>query len=164
MVLNCWKLNQHFSEGCVQHHLLKRIQCFHLLRVRNVIQECFYKKFFFFYNGRKKIGNKFIFSADELEEDMEIVEELAQQVYSKHSSLLGKGFALANPLTINQALDGVLPYRQIRSLLGFYLVFFFFSAASYKQCLLHLKKSRCSYHEPKYEVLPTKLLFLQISF
>ncbi|XP_073976386.1 MYC binding protein highwire isoform X3 [Rhodnius prolixus] len=49
-------------------------------------------------------------SADELEEDMEIVEELAQQVYSKHSSLLGKGFALANPLTINQALDGVLPY------------------------------------------------------
>ncbi|XP_024084698.1 E3 ubiquitin-protein ligase MYCBP2 isoform X3 [Cimex lectularius] len=49
-------------------------------------------------------------SADELDEDMEVVEELAQQVYSKHSSLLGKGFALANPLSINQALDGVLPY------------------------------------------------------
>ncbi|KAF6200669.1 hypothetical protein GE061_005112 [Apolygus lucorum] len=50
-------------------------------------------------------------SADEMEEDIEVAEELAQQVYSKHSSLLGKGFALASPLTINQALDGVLPYR-----------------------------------------------------
>ncbi|CAB0004105.1 unnamed protein product, partial [Nesidiocoris tenuis] len=49
-------------------------------------------------------------SADEFEEDIEVAEELAQQVYSKHSSLLGKGFALASPLSINQALDGVLPY------------------------------------------------------
>ncbi|XP_014287849.1 E3 ubiquitin-protein ligase MYCBP2 isoform X3 [Halyomorpha halys] len=49
-------------------------------------------------------------TADEVEEDLDAVEELAQQVYLKHSSLLGKGFALANPLSINQALDGILPY------------------------------------------------------
>lgn len=51
------------------------------------------------------------FTVDELDEDIDTAEELAQQVYSKHSTLLSKGFALASPPTINQALDGVLPYR-----------------------------------------------------
>ncbi|GLH12984.1 Probable E3 ubiquitin-protein ligase HERC2 [Gryllus bimaculatus] len=49
-------------------------------------------------------------SVEELEEDSELVEELAQQVYGAHQQLLGKGFALATAPTINQALDGILPF------------------------------------------------------
>ncbi len=51
------------------------------------------------------------FVIDEMDEDLELVEEQAHQVYAAHSALLGKGFALASPPTINQALDGVLPFR-----------------------------------------------------
>lgn len=50
-------------------------------------------------------------TVEELDEDVEAVEEIAQQVYTKHSSLLSKGFALASAPTISQALDGVLPFR-----------------------------------------------------
>ncbi|GFY47108.1 hypothetical protein TNIN_284731 [Trichonephila inaurata madagascariensis] len=46
----------------------------------------------------------------EIEEDMELVEELSQQVYRNHSTLLSKGFALAHPPTVHQALEGVLPF------------------------------------------------------
>ncbi|XP_046683725.1 E3 ubiquitin-protein ligase MYCBP2 isoform X4 [Homalodisca vitripennis] len=49
-------------------------------------------------------------SVDEIDEEVEAVEEIAQQVYTKHASLLGKGFALASAPTINQALEGVLPF------------------------------------------------------
>ncbi|KAG8179148.1 hypothetical protein JTE90_015337 [Oedothorax gibbosus] len=49
-------------------------------------------------------------SVGEIEEDMELVEELSQQVYKNHSELLSKGFALAHPPTIHQALEGVLPF------------------------------------------------------
>lgn len=52
-----------------------------------------------------------VISVEEMEEDIDTVEEVAQQVYSKHSSLLSKGFALASAPTINQALEGVLPFR-----------------------------------------------------
>lgn len=50
-------------------------------------------------------------TVEELDEDVEAVEEIAQQVYTKHSSLLSKGFALASAPTISQALEGVLPFR-----------------------------------------------------
>ncbi|GIX94124.1 e3 ubiquitin-protein ligase MYCBP2 [Caerostris extrusa] len=45
-------------------------------------------------------------SVGEIDEDMELVEELSQQVYKNHSVLLSKGFALAHPPTIHQALEG----------------------------------------------------------
>jgi hypothetical protein len=48
---------------------------------------------------------------EEMDEDMDVVEEVAQHVYKSHSTLLSKGFALANPPTITQALEGVLPFR-----------------------------------------------------
>ncbi|RZF32322.1 hypothetical protein LSTR_LSTR001786 [Laodelphax striatellus] len=50
-------------------------------------------------------------SSYEFEEDMENVEDIARQIFAKHSSLLSKGFALASPPTVSQALDGVLPFR-----------------------------------------------------
>ncbi|KAG8222419.1 hypothetical protein J437_LFUL004878 [Ladona fulva] len=43
--------------------------------------------------------------------DLEAIEEQAQRVFAEHSSLLGMGFALSNPPTIVQALDGTLPFR-----------------------------------------------------
>ncbi|KAH9488940.1 E3 ubiquitin-protein ligase mycbp2 [Bulinus truncatus] len=46
---------------------------------------------------------------DEIDEDMEIIEEGARKVFEKHSSLLEKGFALSQPPTIYQALEGNLP-------------------------------------------------------
>ncbi|XP_063236464.1 E3 ubiquitin-protein ligase MYCBP2 isoform X2 [Bacillus rossius redtenbacheri] len=49
-------------------------------------------------------------SVEEMDEDVEIVEELAQQEYHNHAALLGKGFALGCPPTIAQALDGNLPF------------------------------------------------------
>jgi len=48
---------------------------------------------------------------EEVDEDIDAVEEVAQQVFQQNSSLLGKGFALASPPTISQALQGVLPFR-----------------------------------------------------
>ncbi|KFM80170.1 putative E3 ubiquitin-protein ligase MYCBP2, partial [Stegodyphus mimosarum] len=41
---------------------------------------------------------------------MDLIEELSQQVYKNHSTLLSKGFALAHPPSIHQALEGVLPF------------------------------------------------------
>lgn len=49
-------------------------------------------------------------SVGEFEEDLDLIDELAQQVYKNHSSLLSKGFALAHPPTIHQALEGNLPF------------------------------------------------------
>ncbi|CAG2064264.1 unnamed protein product, partial [Timema podura] len=49
-------------------------------------------------------------SVEEMDEDLDLLEELAQQVYNSHSALLGKGFALASPPTISQALEGILPF------------------------------------------------------
>ncbi|KAL4230611.1 E3 ubiquitin-protein ligase mycbp2 [Mactra antiquata] len=49
-------------------------------------------------------------SVEELDEDMELVEEASQMVFSAHSQLLGKGFALSRPPTIVQALEGNLPF------------------------------------------------------
>nr|CAD7599383.1 unnamed protein product [Timema genevievae] len=51
-------------------------------------------------------------SVEEMDEDLDLLEELAQQVYNSHSALLGKGFALASPPTISQALEGILPFRK----------------------------------------------------
>ncbi|XP_052283534.1 E3 ubiquitin-protein ligase MYCBP2-like isoform X2 [Dreissena polymorpha] len=47
---------------------------------------------------------------EELDDDLDIVEEAANMVYTTHSHLLGKGFALSRPPTINQALEGNLPF------------------------------------------------------
>nr|AOV18880.1 myc binding protein 2 [Lymnaea stagnalis] len=46
---------------------------------------------------------------EEIDEDMEIIEEGARVVFENHSSLLEKGFALSQPPTIYQALEGNLP-------------------------------------------------------
>uniref|UniRef100_A0A8D8RF51 RCR-type E3 ubiquitin transferase n=1 Tax=Cacopsylla melanoneura TaxID=428564 RepID=A0A8D8RF51_9HEMI len=50
-------------------------------------------------------------TGEELDEDCgDSMEDLMENVYSKHSQLLSKGFALSSIPTIHQALDGVLPY------------------------------------------------------
>ncbi|XP_013400127.1 E3 ubiquitin-protein ligase MYCBP2 [Lingula anatina] len=49
-------------------------------------------------------------SVEEVEEDLDLIDEGAQQVFSAHSFLLGKGLALSQPPSIMQALDGNLPY------------------------------------------------------
>lgn len=46
-----------------------------------------------------------------MDEDIDAMEELAQQIFSSNSLLLGKGFALAASPSISQALDGALPFR-----------------------------------------------------
>ncbi|KAK6172343.1 hypothetical protein SNE40_016020 [Patella caerulea] len=47
---------------------------------------------------------------EENEEELENIEEGAQLVFDCHSSLLDKGFALSQPPTIMQALEGNLPF------------------------------------------------------
>ncbi|XP_043461333.1 E3 ubiquitin-protein ligase MYCBP2 isoform X1 [Leptopilina heterotoma] len=49
-------------------------------------------------------------SSDEIEEDLESVQETAKRIFSVHSALLGRGFALETPPSVSQALDGVLPF------------------------------------------------------
>ncbi|KAL2746707.1 E3 ubiquitin-protein ligase [Vespula maculifrons] len=39
------------------------------------------------------------------------MQETAKRIFSVHSVLLGRGFALSSPPTVSQALDGVLPFR-----------------------------------------------------
>lgn len=53
----------------------------------------------------------YVFPAEEVEEDLDSMQETAKRIFSMHSALLGRGFALASPPTVSQALDGVLPYR-----------------------------------------------------
>ncbi|XP_031781072.1 E3 ubiquitin-protein ligase MYCBP2 isoform X6 [Nasonia vitripennis] len=49
-------------------------------------------------------------STEEAEEDSEQAQATAKRIFSVHSTLLGRGFALAAPPTVGQALDGVLPF------------------------------------------------------
>uniref|UniRef100_T1JCF5 RCR-type E3 ubiquitin transferase n=1 Tax=Strigamia maritima TaxID=126957 RepID=T1JCF5_STRMM len=49
-------------------------------------------------------------SIDEMDDDLEVADEIAQRVFHAHSALLNKGFALSHSPTIHQALDGVLPF------------------------------------------------------
>ncbi|CAH1777009.1 unnamed protein product [Owenia fusiformis] len=49
-------------------------------------------------------------SVDEMDEDLDIIEEGAQEVFQAHSHILSKGFALSHPPTISQALEGSLPF------------------------------------------------------
>ena len=37
------------------------------------------------------------------------MDDAAQQVFTQHSQLLSKGFALSQPLSVNQAPEGNLP-------------------------------------------------------
>ncbi|KAK9891452.1 hypothetical protein WA026_014685 [Henosepilachna vigintioctopunctata] len=48
---------------------------------------------------------------DEAHLDIEMAEVVASETFAMHSQLLSKGLALSNPPTVNQALDGMLPYR-----------------------------------------------------
>ncbi|XP_012285925.1 E3 ubiquitin-protein ligase MYCBP2 [Orussus abietinus] len=50
-------------------------------------------------------------SVEEVEEDLESAQETAKEIFSVHSALLGRGFALTSPPMVSQALDGVLPFR-----------------------------------------------------
>ncbi|XP_074033015.1 MYC binding protein highwire isoform X2 [Leptinotarsa decemlineata] len=47
---------------------------------------------------------------DEADIDMEMAENIASDIFSRHSPLLSKGLALSSPPTVHQALDGMLPY------------------------------------------------------
>ncbi|XP_044762914.1 E3 ubiquitin-protein ligase MYCBP2 [Coccinella septempunctata] len=47
---------------------------------------------------------------DEAEIDIEMAEMVASVTFAMHAQLLSKGLALNNPPTVNQALDGMLPY------------------------------------------------------
>ncbi|XP_063987126.1 E3 ubiquitin-protein ligase MYCBP2 isoform X2 [Diachasmimorpha longicaudata] len=49
-------------------------------------------------------------SIEEIEENLKIAQDTAKRIFSMHSSLLGRGFALSSPLSISQSLDGVLPF------------------------------------------------------
>ncbi|XP_076287336.1 MYC binding protein highwire isoform X6 [Lasioglossum baleicum] len=49
-------------------------------------------------------------SNEEVEEDSELMQETAERIFSVHSTLLGRGFALSSAPTVSQALDGVLPF------------------------------------------------------
>ena len=49
--------------------------------------------------------------AGQRSEDMDIIEESASEAFEMHSSLLSKGFALERPPNVQQALDGVIPFR-----------------------------------------------------
>ncbi|XP_035719406.1 E3 ubiquitin-protein ligase MYCBP2-like isoform X2 [Vespa mandarinia] len=49
-------------------------------------------------------------SAEEVQNDFETMQETAKRIFSVHSILLGRGFALSSPPTVSQALDGVLPF------------------------------------------------------
>lgn len=51
------------------------------------------------------------FAGDESAEDLDLAQETAKRIFAMHSSLLGRGFALASPPTVSQALDGGLPFR-----------------------------------------------------
>lgn len=51
-----------------------------------------------------------IVTMEEVDEDMDVIEEGAQMVFEAHSQLLSKGFALSQPPTIMQALEGNLPF------------------------------------------------------
>lgn len=53
----------------------------------------------------------FFFTAEEIQNDFETMQETAKRIFSVHSVLLGRGFALSSPPTVSQALDGVLPFR-----------------------------------------------------
>ncbi|XP_035827428.1 E3 ubiquitin-protein ligase MYCBP2 isoform X3 [Aplysia californica] len=48
---------------------------------------------------------------EEVDDDLEVIEEGARVVFESHTSLLEKGFALSQPPTIYQALEGNLPLR-----------------------------------------------------
>ncbi|GAB6023050.1 hypothetical protein CHUAL_007142 [Chamberlinius hualienensis] len=50
-------------------------------------------------------------SVEEVEDDLELVDDIANQIYKAHSSLFSKGIAVGSPPTVQQALDGVLPYN-----------------------------------------------------
>ncbi|KAJ8666974.1 hypothetical protein QAD02_008636, partial [Eretmocerus hayati] len=51
-----------------------------------------------------------VVSNEEVEEDPELAQDVAKRIFMLHSTLLGRGFALSAPPTVNQALDGVLPF------------------------------------------------------
>lgn len=57
-------------------------------------------------NGKKYL----VRLLDEGELDVEMAELVASQTFMCHSALLSKGLALNCPPTVNQALDGLLPY------------------------------------------------------
>ena len=46
---------------------------------------------------------------------MDIIEESASEAFEMHSSLLSKGFALERPPNVQQALDGVIPFRLVET-------------------------------------------------
>lgn len=52
-----------------------------------------------------------ICSDEDIDEDADIAEETANLIFQEHSAVLGRGFALASPPSVAQALDGVLPFR-----------------------------------------------------
>lgn len=59
-------------------------------------------------------------------EDMDIVNDAADEAYEMHSSLLSKGFALERPPSVNEAIgasaDGGIPFRCVRTGLLNFLV------------------------------------------
>mgnify|MGYP001421684126 CR=1 FL=1 len=74
---------------------------------------------------------------------MDIIEESASEAFEMHSSLLSKGFALEGPPNVQQALDGVIPFR-----FGFCVLIFlstlsdFLSQEKLTQKLLELKAEK----------------------
>ena len=44
------------------------------------------------------------------DDDMELIEESSAESYEMHSPLLSKGFALDHAPTVQQALDGAVPF------------------------------------------------------
>lgn len=87
-------------------------------------------------------------SGDDLDDDLELVEELALQVYRSHPTLLSRGFALSHPPTIHQTLDGVIPFRWALCFFRCISVHWdgqnFFSGAFWPQiCILYVVAPSC---------------------
>lgn len=53
------------------------------------------------------------FHQDNPEVDVESAESIASEIFSHHGRLLSKGLSLSTIPTVQQALDGILPYRYV---------------------------------------------------
>ena len=74
-----------------------------IVTIRNSLAVLSLLSLLFFSFFQKKAGQR--------SEDMDIIEESASEAFEMHSSLLSKGFALEGPPNVQQALDGVIPFR-----------------------------------------------------
>ena len=97
--LTLWVLTRKIARWDAMQHTFLARKFKYLVTIRNSLPVLFLHSYFF----QKKAGQR--------SEDMDIIEESASEAFEMHSSLLSKGFALEGPPNVQQALDGVIPFR-----------------------------------------------------